>query len=183
MRGSRVAPLDGRAARAKRGRVARRLVRATAHREGEARLRARRCAARWFGFPTWFWLDNCWVRLLSGWPVFPDVASWSGSGGLSTQSPRHTPLSVRSPGSSGYLAPYRRRCRHSYTRVCRVHTAQLRFSFPGPLQYTQLQIRYRKPKFRPLYANSPGRRGRGAPALGIAARGVGTMRRGCGGLR
>ena len=56
---------DHPAARAKRGRVARRLVRATAHREGEARLRARRCAARWLGSQIWFPLDNCWIRVLA----------------------------------------------------------------------------------------------------------------------
>ena len=122
-RGPRVGSPHGRTAKAKRRPVARRLVRATAHRQGEVRLRARRCAARWFGFQIWFSLDNCGIRLLSGWPVFPDVGTWPGGGGLSTQSPRHTSLLVRSPDSSGYVAPYRRWFRHSYTRVCRARPA------------------------------------------------------------
>ena len=131
-------------------------------------MRARRCAARWFGFRTWFSLNNCRIRLLPGWPVLPGVGSWPGSGGLPTQSPRRTPLSVRSPDSSGSLAPYGRWCRHSYTRVCRVHPAQSLFSFPDPLQKMRLRTRYRYHRFRPLYVKSSGRRGRGAPALGTA---------------
>ena len=45
-----------------RGRVARHLVRATAHREGEALLRARRCTAPWFGFKIWSPRDYRWIR-------------------------------------------------------------------------------------------------------------------------